>query len=101
MTKGELIDVVAEQTELSKRQVGIVLESMLETIRETLAAGDKVALIPFGSFEVRDRKGREGRNPKTGEKLVIKARRVPAFSAGKSLRDALAEPKKKRPGKHV
>jgi DNA-binding protein HU-beta len=55
-----------------------------------------VQLIPFGSFVVRDRKKREGRNPKTGEKLVIAARRVPAFSAGKGLRDAVAGGKKKR-----
>ncbi len=96
MTKAELIDSLAEETELSKRQVGELVDLMLGGIRDALVRGDKVQLIPFGSFVVRDRKKREGRNPKTGEKLVIAARRVPAFSAGKGLRDAVAGGKKKR-----
>ena len=68
---------------------------LLDEIKAALQAGDKVQLIPFGSFVVRDRKKREGRNPKTGEKLIIAARRTPAFRAGKSLRDAVGGPKKK------
>jgi DNA-binding protein HU-beta len=96
LTKAELIDSLAEETELSKRQVGELVDLMLGGIRDALVRGDKVQLIPFGSFVVRDRKKREGRNPKTGEKLVIAARRVPAFSAGKGLRDAVAGGKKKR-----
>jgi DNA-binding protein HU-beta len=99
LTKAELIDELAADTELSKRQVGEVVDAMLRIIKETLVAGEKVALIPFGSFEVRDRKKREGRNPKTGEKLIIAARRVPAFSAGKGLRDAVAGARKKKAAK--
>jgi DNA-binding protein HU-beta len=82
-------------TEMKKRDVSDVVESLFECVKNTLQSGEKVQLIPFGSFEVRDRKKREGRNPKTGEKLTIPARRVPAFHAGKDLRDAVNKPKKK------
>jgi DNA-binding protein HU-beta len=95
MTKAELIDAVAGMTEIKKRDVSDVVESLLECVKNTLQSGEKVQLIPFGSFEVRDRKKRDGRNPKTGEKLTIPARRVPAFHAGKDLRDAVNKPKKK------
>ncbi len=96
MTKADLIDSLAGEFELSKRTVGEMIDMMLDEIKGALQAGDKVQLIPFGSFVVRDRKRREGRNPKTGEKLIIAARRVPAFSAGKGLRDAVADSKKRR-----
>ncbi len=96
MTKADLIDSLSGEFELSKRQVGEMIDMLLDEIKSALQAGDKVQLIPFGSFVVRDRKKREGRNPKTGEKLMIPARRVPAFSAGKSLRDAVAETKRKK-----
>ncbi len=99
MTKAELIDSLAEETGLSKRQVGELVDLFLESIKSALVAGDKVQLIPFGSFVVRDRKKRQGRNPKTGEPLTIAARRVPAFTAGKGLRDAVAGAKKKRVSK--
>ncbi len=95
MTKADLIDSLANEFELSKRQAGEMIDMVLDEIKAALQAGDKVQLIPFGSFVVRERKKREGRNPKTGEKLVIAARRVPAFSAGKALRDAVGGPKKK------
>ena len=95
MTKADLIDALAEETELSKRQVGEVVDLLLDQISGALQGGDKVQLIPFGSFVVRERKKREGRNPKTGEKLVIPARRVPAFTAGKGLRAAVAGGRKK------
>ena len=95
MTKAELVDALAEETELSKRQVGEIVDLVLDEIRNALVKGDKVQLIPFGSFVVRDRKKREGRNPKTGEKLIIAARKVPAFTAGKGLRDAVAGGKKR------
>jgi DNA-binding protein HU-beta len=96
LTKADLIDsVAAEFDDLSKRRVSEIFEMILDEIKSALAAGDKVQLIPFGSFVVRDRKKREGRNPKTGEKLIIAARRVPAFTAGKSLRDAVGGSKKK------
>ena len=95
MTKAELVDALAEESELSKRQVGEVVDLMLDEIRNALIKGDKVQLIPFGSFVVRDRKKREGRNPKTGAKLIIPARKVPAFTAGKGLKDAVAGGKRK------
>ncbi len=99
MTKADLIDSVAEEVGLSKRQVGDIVDMILDEIRDSLVKGDKVQLIPFGSFVVRDRAKREGRNPKTGEKLMIAARRVPAFAAGKGLRDAVAAGAKKRGAK--
>jgi DNA-binding protein HU-beta len=95
LTKADLIDSLATEFELSKRQTGEIIDALLDEIKSALQAGDKVQLIPFGSFVVRDRKKREGRNPKTGEKLIIAARRAPAFTAGKSLRDAVGGPKKK------
>jgi len=95
LTKAELIDALAEETDFSKRQVGELVDLLLKEIRDALMQGDKVQLIPFGSFVVRERKKREGRNPKTGESLTIPARRVPAFSAGKGLRDAVAGAKRR------
>ena len=95
MTKAELIDALAQETDFSKRQVGELVDLLLDEIRNALMQGDKVQLIPFGSFVVRERKKREGRNPKTGESLTIPARRVPAFSAGKGLRDAVAGAKRR------
>ncbi len=99
MTKADLIDSVATEFELSKRQSGEIIDLILDEIKAALQDGDKVQLIPFGSFVVRDRKAREGRNPKTGAKIKIAARRVPAFSAGKSLRDAVGGAKKKSSAK--
>jgi nucleoid DNA-binding protein len=95
LTKADLIDSLATDFELSKRQTGEIIDALLDEIKAALRAGDKVQLIPFGSFMVRDRKRRDGRNPKTGEQIVIAARRVPAFSAGKALRDAVGGDKKK------
>jgi integration host factor alpha subunit len=89
LTKADLIDAVAGEVELSKRQAGEVVDLILEEIKTALQKGDRVALTPFGSFVVRSRKAREGRNPKTGEKIKIAARKVPAFVAGKSLKDAV------------
>jgi DNA-binding protein HU-beta len=94
MTKAELIEELAEKTELTKRDVTQLVDTLLESIKGALAKGEKVQLIPFGSFEVRKRKAREGRNPKTGEKLIIAARSVPAFHAGKDLRESVNKKKK-------
>lgn len=96
MTKADLVDAVAARAELSKRQAGDVVECILDEIKGALLKGDRVALTPFGSFVIRSRKAREGRNPKTGEKIEIAARTVPAFVAGKSLKDAMA----KKGGRH-
>jgi DNA-binding protein HU-beta len=95
LTKADLVESIATEFELSKRKAGEIVDWVLEDIKTALQGGDKVQLIPFGSFLVRDRKAREGRNPKTGAKIKIPARRVPAFSAGKGLRDAVAGGKKK------
>lgn len=94
MTKAELIDEVAGKTELTKRDVTNVVDTLLECVKAELVKGSKIQLIPFGSFETRKRKAREGRNPKTGEKLMIAARTVPAFHAGKDLREAVNRKKK-------
>ena len=89
MTKADLIDSVASEAEMSKRQAGEIVDLILDEIKTALQKGDRVALTPFGSFVVRHRKAREGRNPKTGEKIKIAARKVPAFVAGKALKDAV------------
>ena len=89
MNKADLIDVVAAEIG-SKRQAGVVVDRILDEIKTALKKGDRVALTPFGSFVVRSRAAREGRNPKTGETIKIAARKVPAFVAGKSLKDAVA-----------
>ncbi len=89
MTKADLVDAVADEGELSKRQAGQIVDLILDEITGALKKGERVALTPFGSFVVRSRKAREGRNPKTGERIKIAARTVPAFVAGKSLKDAV------------
>jgi nucleoid DNA-binding protein len=89
LTKADVIDVVAAEAELSRRQAGAIVDLILEQIKTALQNGDRVALNPFGSFVVRSRRAREGRNPKTGEKITIAARRVPAFVAGSSLKEAV------------
>ena len=93
MNKGELVDVVAEKASVTKKQADAVLSAALEAIKEAVSDGDKVTLVGFGSFESRERKAREGRNPKTGDKMEIPATRVPAFSAGKLFKDRVAPPK--------
>ncbi len=94
MTKADIVDTLANEFELSKRQVGEMVDMILDEITAALKAGDKVQLIPFGSFVIRERKARIGRNPQTGESLKIAARKVPAFSAGKGLKDAVGGPKR-------
>ncbi len=89
MTKADLVDRVADGGELSRRQAGHIIDLILDQISDALKKGERVALTPFGSFVVRPRKAREGRNPKTGERIKIAARNVPAFVAGKALKDAV------------
>ncbi|MBV8117045.1 MAG: HU family DNA-binding protein [Candidatus Eremiobacteraeota bacterium] len=96
MTKADLIETIANRVELTKRQANQVVDAILNEIESALQKGDRVALTPFGSFVVRERKGREGRNPKTGEKITIAARKVPAFVAGKALKDAVDSRKSRR-----
>jgi DNA-binding protein HU-beta len=90
MNKGELVDQVAEQAGVTKKQADAVLTAAIDSIMDTVAQGKKVTLVGFGSFERRDRKEREGRNPKTGETMVIPATKVPAFSAGKQFKEKVA-----------
>jgi len=89
MNKTELIEHVADKANLTKTQMQAALAALLETIMEKVADGDKVILIGFGTFESRERSAREGRNPKTGDKVDIPAARVPTFSAGKAFREAV------------
>ena len=90
MNKGELVDKIAEKSGITKKEADSILTATVETIMETVSSGDKVILVGFGSFESRDRKEREGRNPKTGETMVIPATVVPAFSAGKQFKEMVA-----------
>jgi DNA-binding protein HU-beta len=89
MKKTELIEHVADKANLTKTQTNAALTALLETITEKVADGHKVTLIGFGTFELRERSAREGRNPKTGDKVDIPAGKVPIFSAGKAFREAV------------
>jgi DNA-binding protein HU-beta len=91
MNKGELVDAVAARADVTKKQADAVLAAVLESIMDSVSRQEKVTLVGFGSFEARERKAREGRNPKTGEKMDIPATWVPAFSAGKQFKDRVAE----------
>jgi DNA-binding protein HU-beta len=93
MNKGELVDRISQKATVTKKQADAVLSAAIETIMEAVSEGDKVTLVGFGSFERRDRKEREGRNPKTGEKMSIPATQVPAFSAGKRFKEKVAPTK--------
>jgi len=90
MNKEQLVERVAQQTGLSKKDANAALDAALDAITTALRRGEKVTLVGFGTFQVRERKAREGRNPQTGERIRIPARRVPAFTAGKELRTAVA-----------
>ena len=87
--KAELVDRVAKKTQLTKKDVSATVEALFETIQEALKAGEKVQVIGFGNFEVREHAARKGRNPQTGKEIKIKASKVPAFKAGKALKDAV------------
>lgn len=87
MNKSELIEAVSGKTGLSKREVGATLDSLLETIVGALKKGDSVSLVGFGTFSVKKRNARTGRNPQTGETIKIKARKVPAFKPGSELKE--------------
>ena len=89
MNKSELIDSIAEKSGLNKTQAGEALNAVMESVGEALEAGDSISLVGFGTFSVKDRKARTGRNPKTGEELSIPASKVPSFKAGKNLKERL------------
>ncbi|MFA9202565.1 MAG: HU family DNA-binding protein [Flavobacteriales bacterium] len=90
MNKSELIDAIASKSDLSKAQAGQALEAVVASIEQALKAGEAVTLVGFGTFSVKERAARTGRNPKTGEPIQIAASKVPGFKAGKGLKDAVS-----------
>ena len=91
MNKGELVDAIAKRAGVSKKDADSILTATLDVIKETVADGQKVSIVGFGAFEPRPRAARDGRNPKTGEKIAIPATVVPGFSAGKAFKTAVAK----------
>ena len=89
MNKSELIEKVAAAADLSKADAGRALDAVLSTVTDALKEGDSVVLVGFGTFSVKDRAARTGRNPQTGKTIEIPAARVPGFKAGKALKDAV------------
>ena len=93
MNKAELVDAVAAKSEMTKAAAAKAVDAVLATITETVAKGDSVSVIGFGTFESRKRAARNGKNPKTGEAIKIAATTVPAFKAGKAFKDKVAAKK--------
>jgi DNA-binding protein HU-beta len=89
MNKADLINSIAEYAKLTKVDAGKALGTLTTTIADTLKAGGSISLVGFGSFEVKERAERMGRNPQTGQEITIAAAKVPAFKAGKTLKDAV------------
>ena len=87
MNKSELVDTIVEKTGETKKATEATLNAFLETVVSALQKGEKVQLVGFGTFEVRERAKRKGRNPQTGEEIVIPASKAPVFKAGKNLKD--------------
>ncbi len=91
MNKTELIAAVAEKADLSKKDAEAAITAAVDAITEALTQGEKVQLVGFGSFEVKTRAARVGRNPRTGEEIPISEAKLPVFKAGKALKDAVAQ----------
>ena len=91
MNKAELIDAVAAKADMTKKDAESAVNAVMDVIQEELEKGEKVSLVGFGTFEVRSRAARTGRNPQTKEEIRIPATRVPAFRAGKSLKERIHE----------
>ncbi|EIC31025.1 MULTISPECIES: HU family DNA-binding protein [Methylomicrobium] len=89
MNKSELIDAIAQSSGLTKADAGRALDGFTKAVEEALKAGDSVTLVGFGTFSVKERPERKGRNPQTGEEITIKAAKIPSFKVGKSLKDAV------------
>ncbi len=89
MKKQELVAAIAQEAEISKKDAERALSAAINTISKALADGDKIQLVGFGTFEVRERAARTGKNPRTGEMIEIAASKVPAFKAGKALKDVV------------
>ena len=96
MNKSELIAALAEKAEFTKKDAEKALNAFVETVNDSLAKGDKVQLIGFGTFEVKSRPARVARNPRTGEEIKSAASKAPAFKAGKALKDKVNTPAKKK-----
>ena len=91
MTKADLINVVAQKAGLTKKDSEIAVSAVLEAVTEALTGGDKVSLVGFGTFEVKNRAERKGINPRTKEEISIAASKLPSFKAGKALKDAVSK----------
>jgi len=91
VNKTDLVSSVAEKAELTKKDAEKAVNALLASIEESLASGDKIQLVGFGTFEVRERAARKGRNPQTGEEIEIAAAKVPAFKPGKALKDVVSK----------
>jgi len=89
VNKSELIDAVAASADIPKAQAGRALDAVLESVTGALTKGDQVVLVGFGTFSVKDRAARTGRNPQTGDPIDIPAAKIPSFKAGKALKDAV------------
>ena len=89
MNKGEFVTAVSDAAELTKADAARAVDAMIEVIKTALKAGDDITLVGFGTFSVRERAARDGRNPQTGDTIKIKASKNPAFKAGKALKDAV------------
>ena len=89
MNKSELIDAIAAKADISKAAAGKALDAVIESVSDALKQGDDVVLVGFGTFQVKERAARTGRNPQTGAEIKIKAAKVPGFKAGKGLKDAV------------
>jgi DNA-binding protein HU-beta len=89
MNKADIVSAIADQADLSKADAGRALDALIEVVKKSLKKGDSVSLVGFGTFAVRKRAARTGRNPRTGATIKIKASKIPAFKAGKALKDAI------------
>ena len=89
MNKAELINAIVAKSEMSKKDAEVALAAVIDSLTDALKAGEKVQLVGFGTFAVKERAARTGFNPKTGEKIAIAASKVPTFAAGKALKDAI------------
>ncbi len=89
MNKTDLIDAVADSADLSKSSAARAVDAFVDAVTDALQKGDQVALVGFGTFSLRERAERSGRNPRTGETITIKASKLPAFKPGKALKDAV------------
>lgn len=89
MNKSQLIDRVAQNAEITKASANRAVDAMIEAVAESLSSGDTVQLIGFGTFSVKERSARMGRNPQTGQEISIPAAKIPGFKAGKALKDAV------------